>query len=62
MGAFDARKGTLLWETPPRAERSDSGWLVPKVRLFGGALVAATPDGTVFSLDPAHPERKPHSG
>lgn len=27
-----------------------------------GALVATTPGGTVFSPDPAHPERKPHSG
>ncbi|WP_217237169.1 protein kinase [Streptomyces sp. AC555_RSS877] len=58
VGALDARKGTVLWETLPRAERFDSGWTV-KVRLHEGALVVATPDGTVFSLDPAHPERKP---
>ncbi|MFD3502202.1 protein kinase [Streptomyces sp. NPDC058678] len=60
VGALDARKGTVLWETLPRAERFDSGWTV-KVRLHEGALVVATPDGTVFSLDPAHPERKPAS-
>lgn len=58
VGALDARKGTVLWETLPRAERFDSGWTV-KVRFHEGALVVATPDGTVFSLDPAHPERKP---
>ncbi|WDV51135.1 serine/threonine-protein kinase [Streptomyces coeruleorubidus] len=62
VGALDARKGTLLWETLPRAERSDTDWGATEVRLFEGALVAATPDGAVFSLDPAHPGRKPHSG
>jgi hypothetical protein len=29
------------------------------VQVYGGALIANTPDGTVFSLDPAHPERNP---
>ncbi|KOG39149.1 serine/threonine-protein kinase [Streptomyces resistomycificus] len=62
VGALDARRGTVLWETLPRAQRVDSGWNVIKVRLYGGALVVATPDGTVFTLDPAHPERKPVSG
>ncbi|MEU0723266.1 protein kinase [Streptomyces sp. NPDC006140] len=62
VGALDAKKGTLLWETLPRAERNDTDWGAARVRRVAGALVAATPDGTVFSLDPAHPERKPHSG
>ncbi len=62
VGALDARKGTLLWETLPRAERNDSGWSASGVRLLEGALVVATPDGTVFSLDPAHPDRKPVPG
>ncbi|MEU6182547.1 hypothetical protein [Streptomyces coeruleorubidus] len=62
VGALDAKKGTLLWETLPRAERNDTDWGATSVRLVEGALVATTPGGTVFSLDPAHPERKPHSG
>ncbi|MFD8225200.1 protein kinase [Streptomyces massasporeus] len=62
IGALDAKKGTLLWETLPRAQRDDTDWGATEVRTLDGALVAATPDGTVFSLDPAHPERKPHSG
>ncbi|MFI0136714.1 hypothetical protein [Streptomyces luteogriseus] len=32
------------------------------VRFLEGALVAATPGGSVFSLDPADPERAPRSG
>ncbi|CAM5488197.1 protein kinase domain-containing protein [Streptomyces coeruleorubidus] len=62
VGALDAKKGTLLWETLPRAQRNDTDWGATRVRLVEGALVATTPGGTVFSLDPAHPERKPHSG
>jgi outer membrane protein assembly factor BamB len=62
VGALDAKKGTLLWETLPRAQSNDTDWGATRVRLVAGALVAATPGGTVFSLDPAHPERKPHSG
>jgi hypothetical protein len=30
--------------------------------LYGGALVVVISDGTLCSLDPAHPERKPVSG
>jgi outer membrane protein assembly factor BamB len=62
VGALDAKKGTLLWETLPRAERNDTDWGATTVRLLEGALVATTPGGAVFSLDPAHPERKPRSG
>ncbi|MFF0887941.1 protein kinase [Streptomyces sp. NPDC003456] len=62
VGALDAKKGTLLWETPPRAARDDSDWGATEVRTLDGALVAATPDGTVFSLDPARPGRTPQSG
>jgi outer membrane protein assembly factor BamB len=62
VGALDAKKGTLLWETLPRVQSNDTDWGAARVRLLEGALVAATPDGAVFSLDPAHPERKPHSG
>ncbi|MFF5962550.1 protein kinase [Streptomyces collinus] len=62
VGALDVRKGTLLWETQPRAQSNATDWDATRVRPLGGALVAATPGGSVFSLDPAHPERKPRSG
>ncbi|MFF5841135.1 protein kinase [Streptomyces massasporeus] len=62
VGALDARKGTLLWETQPRAQSNATDWGATPVRLLAGALVATTPGGSVFSLDPAHPERKPRSG
>ncbi|MEV6949507.1 protein kinase [Streptomyces sp. NPDC051172] len=63
VAALDTRKGTLLWETGARADQLASGDVTKsKVLLNGGALVVSTPDGTVFSLDPAHPERKPVPG
>ncbi|MEU9574405.1 protein kinase [Streptomyces massasporeus] len=62
VGALDAEKGTLLWETQPRAQSNATDWGGTRVRFVEGALVAATPGGTVFSLDPAHPERTPRSG
>ncbi|MEC7053435.1 protein kinase [Streptomyces violaceochromogenes] len=62
VGALDTKKGTLLWETQPRAQSNATDWGATPVRLLGGALVATTPGGSVFTLDPAHPERKPRSG
>ncbi|MEU0214280.1 PQQ-binding-like beta-propeller repeat protein [Streptomyces sp. NPDC006265] len=62
VGALDAKRGTLLWETQPRAQSNATDWGATPVRLLAGALVATTPGGSVFSLDPAHPERKPRSG
>ncbi|MCK8432250.1 protein kinase [Streptomyces sp. D2-8] len=62
VGALDAKKGTLLWETLPREQSNSTDWGAGRVRLLEGALVATTPGGAVFSLDPAHPERTPHSG
>ncbi|MEU0205734.1 serine/threonine-protein kinase [Streptomyces canus] len=60
VAALDARKGTLLWETGAHAEQLASGDVIKsEVLPYGGALIASTPDGTVFSLDPAHPERNP---
>jgi outer membrane protein assembly factor BamB/predicted Ser/Thr protein kinase len=57
VAALDARKGTLLWETGAHAEQLASGDVIKsEVLPYGGALIAGTPDGTVFSLDPAHPE------
>ncbi|MFI9149177.1 PQQ-binding-like beta-propeller repeat protein [Streptomyces sp. NPDC053367] len=61
VAALDGRDGTVLWETLPRTGAS-SGMLGPGVLLYEGALVVATGDGTVFSLDPADPERRPGSG
>ncbi|MER5510249.1 serine/threonine-protein kinase [Streptomyces sp. NPDC002766] len=63
VAALDARAGTLLWESYPRAGRVDSvsGSLADPV-AHRGTLLVPTPDGTLFTLDPAHPERKPASG
>ncbi|WP_432195356.1 hypothetical protein [Streptomyces sp. bgisy027] len=63
VAALGIEKGTLLWETLPRAQRvTDQGWSLSEVLLHKGALVVVTPDGDVFTLDPAHPDRKPVSG
>lgn len=63
VAALDGRGGTSLWETLPRTSVSSSGGLSgPAVLLNEGALVLGAPDGTVFSLDPAHPEDKPVQG
>ncbi|MFH9708925.1 protein kinase [Streptomyces luteogriseus] len=62
VGALDAKKGALLWETQPRAQSNATDWGATRVRLLEGALVATTPGGSVFSLDPADPERAPRSG
>ncbi|MEV3972734.1 protein kinase [Streptomyces sp. NPDC050698] len=62
VAALDTRKGTPLWETLPRARRvTNPGWS-RSMTLHEGALVVATADGDVFTLDPAHPDRKPVSG
>ncbi|GGW32065.1 serine/threonine protein kinase [Streptomyces caelestis] len=63
MAAFDAREGTPLWQTPPRiALKLSPGDIGPEALVNGRTLVVTTPGGGVFSLDPADPERKPHSG
>ncbi|MEV5339277.1 protein kinase [Streptomyces sp. NPDC052676] len=63
VAALDAGDGTALWETSPRAGQIvDDGWSRAELFLHEGALVVATPSGTLFGLDPAHPERKPASG
>ncbi|MFE0455326.1 serine/threonine-protein kinase [Streptomyces sp. NPDC058914] len=61
VAALDAGKGTLLWESSPRADQVVGVPNSSKVFLDEGALVVLNPDGTVFGLDPAHPERKPAS-
>ncbi|MEU6251866.1 serine/threonine-protein kinase [Streptomyces sp. NPDC047043] len=56
VAALDSRKGTLLWETGAQADQLASGDTTKsRVSLYGGAVVVNTPNGTVFSLDPAHP-------
>ncbi|MGW6793834.1 protein kinase domain-containing protein [Streptomyces chartreusis] len=63
VAALDARKGTLLWETLPRTQRlTNQGWSESEVLLHKGALVVATSEGDLFTLDPAHPDREPVSG
>ncbi|MFI1352280.1 protein kinase [Streptomyces sp. NPDC020898] len=55
VAALDTRKGPLLWETGTHAEQFASGDVIKsQVLPYGGALTVSTPDGTVFSLDPAH--------
>ncbi|MEU5088871.1 PQQ-binding-like beta-propeller repeat protein [Streptomyces sp. NPDC021356] len=61
VAALDTATGTLLWESSARAEVLDTG-LLPTVWFNKGALVLATSDGTLFTLDPAHPDRKPVPG
>ncbi|MFE2063925.1 PQQ-binding-like beta-propeller repeat protein [Streptomyces sp. NPDC059467] len=61
--AVDTRKGALLWETDPRVQRASTGDAAdPKALLYSGALIVMTPDGTLFSIDPAHPNRTTASG
>ncbi|MDT9701005.1 protein kinase domain-containing protein [Streptomyces sp. P17] len=62
VAALDAEKGTLLWETLPRAKWVNKPSRLPEVLLHKGALVVPTPAGDIFTLDPAHPDRKPVSG
>ncbi|MBY8840701.1 PQQ-binding-like beta-propeller repeat protein [Streptomyces sp. SP2-10] len=58
VAALDAASGALLWESSARAEVLDSG-LLPTVWFHKGALVLAASDGTLFTLDPARPDRRP---
>ncbi|MFD5847637.1 protein kinase domain-containing protein [Streptomyces chartreusis] len=63
VAALDTKKGTLLWETLPRTQRlTNQGWSESEVLLHKGTLVVATSEGDLFTLDPAHPDRKPVSG
>ncbi|MFI6246303.1 PQQ-binding-like beta-propeller repeat protein [Streptomyces sp. NPDC051016] len=63
VAALDTRKGTLLWQTSPRVATAATGDASdPKALLYEGVVTVMTPDGTLFSLDPAHPERKSGSG
>ncbi|WP_345667913.1 outer membrane protein assembly factor BamB family protein, partial [Streptomyces similanensis] len=61
VAALDTARGTLLWESSARAEVLNTG-LLPTVWFDKGALVLAASDGTLFTLDPAHPGRKPVTG
>ncbi|MFF7264327.1 protein kinase [Streptomyces sp. NPDC008159] len=62
IAALDDREGSLLWETLPRTAPAYLGSFRQRAVLYEGALVVALSDGTLCSLDPAHPERKPVSG
>ncbi|MFC9284547.1 PQQ-binding-like beta-propeller repeat protein [Streptomyces collinus] len=60
VAALDARTGRRLWESYPRAGTVVSGdYDSPELLVNGGALVVTTPDGTLFTLDPARPGRAP---
>ncbi|MFF1548819.1 PQQ-binding-like beta-propeller repeat protein [Streptomyces sp. NPDC058291] len=59
LAALDSGEGTVLWESLPHSDRAtNSGWVSTLFRR-AGALVAVTPDGTVFSADPARPDSTP---
>ncbi|MEU9269562.1 protein kinase [Streptomyces sp. NPDC048251] len=63
VAALDLGTGDLLWESPARAEQVVGlGYDTARVFLDEGALVVLSPDGTVFTLDPAHPDQEPLSG
>ncbi|WP_053763965.1 protein kinase domain-containing protein [Streptomyces sp. AS58] len=58
--ALDRDRGTPLWESMPRAGSvAGLGGGDAEVHVTGGVLIVATPDGTVFTLDPGSPGRKP---
>ncbi|WP_460064716.1 protein kinase domain-containing protein [Streptomyces sp. YKOK-I1] len=63
VAALDTGKGTLLWESPARADHvAEPGYAAARVFLDEGALVVLCPDGTVVTLDPDHPDLEPVSG
>ncbi|WP_340380564.1 PQQ-binding-like beta-propeller repeat protein [Streptomyces sp. SS7] len=63
VAALDAAEGTLLWESPARADHvAEPGYASARVFLDGGALVVLCPDGTVVTLDPGHPDLEPVTG
>ncbi|MFD5269825.1 PQQ-binding-like beta-propeller repeat protein [Streptomyces sp. NPDC058335] len=63
VAALDIGTGSLLWESAARAEQVvEFGYSTARVFLDEGALVVLTPDGTVFTLDPGHPDQEPLSG
>ncbi|CQR64434.1 PQQ-binding-like beta-propeller repeat protein [Streptomyces leeuwenhoekii] len=63
VAALDTREGTLLWETHPRSEGAAlAGVTGSAVLPHEGTLVVTTPDGTVFGMDPGHPDREPVPG
>ncbi|MPY31745.1 serine/threonine-protein kinase [Streptomyces adustus] len=63
VAALDKATGRLLWESSARAAQVIRTSFHPaQVYPDGGSLVVLSPDGTVFALDPAHPDREPLSG
>ncbi|MCK1820544.1 serine/threonine-protein kinase [Streptomyces sp. XM83C] len=61
VAAFDAVRGTRLWETAPRSAQPNLGDSAT-VHTVEGALVVLTPNGTLFGIDPGHPESTPAQG
>ncbi|MFD7877027.1 PQQ-binding-like beta-propeller repeat protein [Streptomyces sp. NPDC059766] len=63
VAALDTTTGHLLWESPARAGQVIRTSFHPtQVYPDGGSLVVLSPDGTVFALDPAHPDRESQPG
>ncbi|WP_330350044.1 protein kinase domain-containing protein [Streptomyces sp. NBC_00582] len=63
VAALDIAAGGLLWESPARADHvGGMGYQSAAVFLDEGAVTVLSPDGTLFTLDPDHPDQKPVSG
>jgi eukaryotic-like serine/threonine-protein kinase len=59
--ALNLRTGEELWQSAPRSGYSGSGGgpESSQVLRVGGSIVALASDGTLFSVDPRHPDAKP---
>ncbi|MFH8369038.1 PQQ-binding-like beta-propeller repeat protein [Streptomyces sp. NPDC018031] len=56
--ALDVGSGDELWQTPARS--ASTGWIDPPgVLVVRGMVTGLTSSGTVFSLDPRHPDATP---
>lgn len=62
--ALNLRTGEELWQTAARSGSSGSGGGLESTQVLrmGGAVVALASDGTLFSVDPLHPNAKPLPG
>ncbi|MGY0060466.1 serine/threonine-protein kinase [Streptomyces sp. LZ34] len=59
--ALNLRTGEELWQSAPHSDVSGSGGDLASSQVLrvGGSIVAWASDGTLFSVDPRHPDAKP---
>ncbi|MDX3228199.1 serine/threonine-protein kinase [Streptomyces sp. ME19-01-6] len=59
--ALNLRTGEELWQSAPHSDVSGSGGAPASSQVLrvGGSIVAWASDGTLFSVDPRHPDAKP---